>query len=227
VVREKLLNVVTKKQTDLFAANAAHENANTVRREQIRVLEPHPGDSRRVWSVTQIPFVDKVAVRPVDVGRARYFCGCPEISAKDDDGWSRLDFSAAPKNARVALDGDALAAPVADGSGDWLVISQKAGRRHLGSFNEPSRAIVYTTGKDIAPSKWTGGKASPYIELEFAALGPDAEQELTFEIVKLCNCGNMELCKYEHENSHNPIIPKFHNSIIAQSNNPVNPVNPV
>ena len=45
--------------------------------------------------------------------------------------------------------------------------------------------------------------------------------------VKLCNCGNMELCKYENENSHNPIIPKFHNSIIAQSNNPVNPVNPV
>ncbi len=27
--------------------------------------------------------------------------------------------------------------------------------------------------------------------------------------VKLCNCGNMELCKYENENSHNPIIPKY------------------
>ena len=47
---------------------------------------------------------------------------------------------------------------------------------------DPSRAIVYTTGKDIAPSKWTGGKASPYIELEFVALGPDAEQTLTFKM---------------------------------------------
>ena len=137
-------------------------------------------DPRRVWSVTQIPFVDNVAVRLVDAGRATYFCGCPALSAKDDADWSRLDLSAAPKNSRVALDGDALAAEI-PGVGR-LVIEQSADARHIGSFVDPSRAIVYTTGKDIAPSKWTGGKASPYIELEFIALGPDAEQTLTFKM---------------------------------------------
>ncbi|MBR4614762.1 MAG: alpha-L-fucosidase, partial [Kiritimatiellae bacterium] len=187
-VREKLLDGTMEKQTDLFAANAAHEDANAVRREQIRVLDktPYPDDPRRVWSVTQIPFVDNVAVRLVGAGRTKYFCGCPEISAKDDAGWSRLDFSAAPKNSRVALDGDALAAEI-PGVGR-LVIEQSADARHIGSFVDPSRAIVYTTGKDIVPSKWTGGKASPYIELEFVALGPDAEQRLTFKIVELTEC---------------------------------------
>ena len=148
-------------------------------------------DPRRVWSVTQIPFVDNVAVRLVDAGRATYFCGCPALSAKDDAGWSRLDLSAAPKNSRVALDGDALAAEI-PGVGR-LVIEQSADARHIGSFVDPSRAIVYTTGKDIAPSKWTGGKASPYIELEFIALGPDAEQTLTFRV-------ESEKCKVESGN---------------------------
>ena len=187
-VREKLLDGTMEKQTDLFAANAAHEDANAVRREQIRVLDktPYPDDPRRVWSVTQIPFVDNVAVRLVGAGRTKYFCGCPEISAKDDNDWSRLDLSVAPKNSRVALDGDALAAEI-PGVGR-LVIEQSADARHIGSFVDPSRAIVYTTGKDIAPSKWTGGKASPYIELEFVALGPDAEQRLTFKIVELTEC---------------------------------------
>ena len=192
-VREKLFDGTMEKQTDLFAANAAHEDANAVRREQIRVLDktPYPDDPRRVWSVTQIPFVDNVAVRLVDAGRATYFCGCPALSAKDDAGWSRLDLSAAPKNSRVALDGDALAAEI-PGVGR-LVIEQSADARHIGSFVDPSRAIVYTTGKDIAPSKWTGGKASPYIELEFIALGPDAEQTLTFRV-------ESEKCKVESGN---------------------------
>ena len=200
-----LIEVVRANATNILLRSAAHTSGDwTVALEREFTLLPDklilreklinpvnpvnpvqktsPDDPRRVWSVTQIPFVDNVAVRLVGAGRTKYFCGCPEISAKDDNDWSRLDLSIAPNNARVALDGDALAAPLADGSGDWLVISQRADLRHLGSFNEPSRAIVYTTGKDIAPSKWTGGKASPYIELEFVALGPDAEQELTFRV---------------------------------------------
>ena len=181
-VREKLLDGTLKKQTDLFAANAAHEDANTVRGEQIRVLNETsiPDDPRRVWSVTQIPFVDKVSARLAGEGRAKYFGGCPALSPKGADGWAALDLSSAPNNARVALDGDALAADI-PGVGR-LVIEQSADARHLGAFAEPSRAIVYTTGKDFKPSKWSGGGASPYIELEFVALGPDAEQTLTFRI---------------------------------------------
>ena len=204
-----LMEVVRANATNILLRSAAHTSGDwTVALEREFTLLPDklilreklinpvnpvnpvqkasPDDPRRVWSVTQIPFVDNVAVRLVGAGRATYFCGCPALSAKDDAGWSRLDLSAAPKNSRVALDGDALAAEI-PGVGR-LVIEQSADARHIGSFVNPSRAIVYTTGKDIAPSKWTGGKASPYIELEFIALGPDAEQRLTFKIVELTEC---------------------------------------
>ena len=182
VLRQKLLDATREKQTDLFAANAAHENAKSVRTEQIRVMnqKPLPDDLRRVWSVTQIPLVDKVEAHLTGEGRAQYFFGCPPLSKPDCGGWASLDLSEAPVNARVTLDGDALAATI-PGVGR-LVIEQSADGRHLESFETPSRAIVYTTGRKAKPSKWSGGGSSPYIELEFVALGPDAEQTLTFRI---------------------------------------------
>ena len=137
-------------------------------------------DLRRVWSVTQIPLVDRVEARLVGDGRAEYFVGCPPLSPPGSGGWAALDLSSAPKNARVTLDGDALAATI-PGVGR-LVIEQSAAARHLGAFGKPSRAIVYTTGKKAEPSKWTGSAQTGYIELEFTALGPDAEQTLSFRI---------------------------------------------
>ena len=137
-------------------------------------------DRRRVWSVTQIPLVDIVEARLAGEGRTEYFGNCPPLSSRDSTGWSKLDLSVAPQHARVAFDGDALAAAI-PGVGR-LVIEQTADEKHLSAFATPSRAIVYTTGKDFASSKWTGWCREPYIELEFVALGPDAEQILTFRI---------------------------------------------
>ena len=98
---------------------------------------------------------------------------CFPAPVRRDDGWIELDLAAAWKNAKLDFDGDALAAPLADGSGDWLVIEQTADARRLGAFETPSRAIVYTTG---------GDHPHPYIELEFTALGPDAAQTLEFRL---------------------------------------------
>ena len=140
--------------------------------------EPLENDSRRVWGVAQIPPVPRVAARLCGEGRRKLFAGFPA----PDDGvpgvWLELDIASAPKNGRIALDADALAAPFADDSGDWLLIEHSASERHLGAFVEPSRAIVYTTGpaSDKVPL--------PYVELEFVALGPDAGQTLVFRIVR-------------------------------------------
>lgn len=142
--------------------------------------EPIPNDSRRVWSVTQIPLVDIVEAHLAGEGRSEYFGNCPPLSSSDSTGWSKLDLSGVTQHARVAFDGDALAASI-PGVGR-LVIEQTAGEKHLSAFATPSRAIVYTTGKKFALSKWTGWCREPYIELEFVALGPDAEQILTFRI---------------------------------------------
>ncbi len=136
-------------------------------------------DSRRVWSVTQIPHVDRISARMVGDGRALYFSDCLKLSAPKG-GWSELDLSNTKKNARVALDGDALAAEIPEVG--RLVIEQQADARHLGEFRDPSRAIVFSTGKEFKPSVWSGFRANPYIELEFVALGPDAEQTLTFRL---------------------------------------------
>ena len=204
------LEVVRANATNVLLRSSAHTSGDwtvTLEREftlladklilRGKLLNPlketSADDLRRVWSVTQIPFVDNVAVRLAGAGRAKYFCGCPELSAKDDAGWSCLNLSAAPRNSRVALDGDALAADIPDAG--RLVVEQAADARHLGSFAEPSRAIVYTTGKDVVPSRWTGGKVSPYIELEFIALGPDAEQTLTFRVESVKRASPPPACR--------------------------------
>ena len=142
--------------------------------------DPLPDDPRRVWSVTRIPLVETVRAHLAGEGRSECFLGCPPLSAPDAEGWAELDLSAAPKNARIELDGDALSADI-PGAGR-LVIEQTADARHLGAFAKPSRAIVYTTGKEFQPSKWSGYGPRGYIELEFTALGHDARQTLSFRI---------------------------------------------
>ena len=142
-------------------------------------------DIRRVWSVTQIPLVPRVIGRLCGEGRMvleRKGKPCFPVPEPLDGGWIGLDLAAAWKDAKIDFDGDMLAAPLADGSGNWLVIGQTAPERHLGSFVTPARAMVYTTGPDPAPSKWNGHSPRAYIELEFVALGPDAEQTLVFRI---------------------------------------------
>ena len=137
---------------------------------------PLENDSRRVWGVAQIPPVACVMARLCGEGRRKLFAGFPAPAEGVPGEWLELDLLNAPKNGRIALDADALSAPFVDGSGDWLLIEQSAPERHLGAFAEPSRAIVYTTGpaSDKVPL--------PYVELEFVALGPDAEQTLIFRI---------------------------------------------
>ena len=98
---------------------------------------------------------------------------------------------------------------------------------HLGALRETSARLRAAAG----PAGGFAGMRAPVDPAAVAAFLNELEampnvfsRKEHKGNVKFCNCGNMELCKYENENSHNPIIPKFHNSIIAQSNNPVNPV---
>ena len=135
-------------------------------------------DDRRVWSVTQIPFVPAVAVRRVDARRWKINQNCPVPEPRGDGSdWADIDISRCGKNGHIFLDGDALAAPLADGTGRWLQIEQTAAPRHLAHFEKPSRAIMYTTGPESQHSK------TPYIELEFVALGADARQTLVMQIL--------------------------------------------
>lgn len=132
-----------------------------------------PDDPRRVWSNTQIPFTPHVAIRKSGEGRERLLRGCPApVSRGGGSTWADLDLSNAPKHARIDADGDALAAEI-HGVG-WLLIEQSAPDRCLGACATPSRAIVYTIG---------GAAANPFIELEFVALGPDAEQTIVFRLL--------------------------------------------
>lgn len=147
--------------------------------------DPVEDDSRRVWSVTQVPLVDKVSIR--SAGRRRAIRHCDSVSLPPaKDGWTEVDLTVAKRHGRCGFDGDATAADI-PGVGR-LVIEQRVAERHLKDalkndlFNEPSRAIVYTTGRDFKPSTWSGFGVHPYVELEFVALGPDAEQTLTFRI---------------------------------------------
>lgn len=190
VAREKLINVANLEMLPMPIPNIQSTCAKTTA-DKLEIGNIGIGnngnicgslsdDRRRVWSVTQIPLVDIVEAHLAGEGRSEYFGNCPPLSSPDSTGWSKLDLSGATQHARVAFDGDALAASI-PGVGR-LVIEQTAGEKHLSAFATPSRAIVYTTGKDFASSKWTGWCREPYIELEFVALGPDAEQILTFRI---------------------------------------------
>lgn len=87
----------------------------------------------------------------------------------DGSNWADLDLSGVPQHARIDADGDALAAEI-PGVG-WLLVEQTAPERNLSAFATPSRAIIYTTGE---------AARNPFIELEFVALGSDAEQMICF-----------------------------------------------
>ena len=138
-----------------------------------REIESPRDDPRRIWSNTQIPLVPHVAIRLEGQGRWRLLRDCPApVPREDGSAWADIDFSDPPKHARIDADGDAIAAEI-PGVG-WLVIEQTAPARCLSSFSTPSRAIVYATGR---------ATALPFAELEFVALGPDAEQTVSFRIL--------------------------------------------
>lgn len=135
--------------------------------------DPAPNDPRRVWSVTQVPFSERLAARLVGEGRLVPSAGFPEEGERRGD-WILFDIAAAPDKAALACDADALAV---EGPAGWLVVSQRADARFLGAFAEPGRALVYTTGaKPDDP-------AAAYTELEFVALGPAASHEISFRIL--------------------------------------------
>ena len=135
--------------------------------------DPAPNDPRRVWSVTQVPFSERLAARLAGEVRFVPSAGFPERGERHGD-WILFDLATAPDRAALACDADALAV---EGSAGWLVVSQRADARFLGAFAKPGRALVYTTGaKPDAP-------AEAYTELEFVALGPAAAQEISFRIL--------------------------------------------
>ena len=134
---------------------------------------PRTDDPRRVWSNTQIPHVARIAIHRCGKGRWRLLRGCSEpIPRGGDSTWADLDFSDPPTHARLDADADALAAEIPDVG--WLLLEHSAPERHLGAFATPSRAIVYATGT---------AAAKPFVELEFVALGPDAEQTVVFRLL--------------------------------------------
>jgi hypothetical protein len=134
---------------------------------------PITNDMRRLWSVAQIPRPDRVAIRLVGEGRICDDASLPAPVPSDIPGWSWIDIAGKDRDGKIEADGEALAAPLSDGSG-WLVIEQTAPERHLSAFERPGRAMVYASKKTFRPSA--------YAELEFAAYGADAEQTLTFRI---------------------------------------------
>ena len=134
---------------------------------------PITNDMRRLWSIAQIPRQDRVAIRLVGEGRHTEGGNIPVPIPSATQGWSWLDVGATTNSWKIEADGDALAAPLHDGSG-WLVIEQTAPAVFLSAFETPGRAMVYASKPTFRPSA--------YVELEFAAYGADAEQTLTFRI---------------------------------------------
>ncbi len=134
---------------------------------------PITNDMRRLWSVAQIPRPDRIAIRLVGEGRICDDASLPAPMPSDIPGWSWIDIAGKDDSGKIEADGDALAAPLSDGSG-WLVIEQTAPAMYLSAFERPGRAMVYASKTTFRPSG--------YAELEFAAYGAAAEQTLTFRI---------------------------------------------
>ncbi len=134
---------------------------------------PITNDMRRLWSVAQIPRPDRIAIRLVGEGRICDDASLPAPMPSDIPGWSWIDIAGKDDSGKIEADGDALAAPLSDGSG-WLVIEQTAPAMYLSAFERPGRAMVYVSKTTFRPSG--------YAELEFAAYGAAAEQTLTFRI---------------------------------------------
>ena len=136
--------------------------------------QPLPDDDRRLWSVAQVPRVDRIAMRVVGEGRHIRDGEVPAPVPSETPGWVWINIASMTKSGKLCADGDALAAPLRDGSG-WLLIEQTAPEWNLSAFATPGRAMAYASAIDFKPS--------PYIELEFASYGPDAHQTLSFRIV--------------------------------------------
>ena len=132
-----------------------------------------PNDDRRLWSVAQVPRPDRVAVHTTGEGRHVREENMPEPVPAETAGWVWVEMKNPAVAGKMEADGDALAAPLADGSG-WLVIEQTAPERHLSGFADPGRTMVYASLPDFQPSA--------YAELEFSAFGPDAEQTLVYRL---------------------------------------------
>lgn len=135
--------------------------------------EAVPDDDRRLWSVAQIPRPDRVCIHLAGEGRFDRTGTMPAPVPSGPAGWAALDIGGMAGDGKISADGDRLAAPLPDGSG-WLVLSQTAPARHLGAFETPGRAMVFASEPGFPPA--------PYVELEFAAFGPDAEQTVQFRI---------------------------------------------
>ena len=136
--------------------------------------DPLPDDIRRLWSVAQIPRPERVALHVVGDGRHVEDGEIPPPTPSDTPGWVWIVIAGMVDTGKIEADGDALAAPLSDGSG-WVLIRQTAPERHLSAFATPGRAMVYASKANYEPSA--------YVELEFAAYGPDAEQTLELRIV--------------------------------------------
>lgn len=134
--------------------------------------EALPDDDRRLWSVAQVPRPAFAMIRLWGEGRHTLLGPLSAPVSEDAHGWARLAIPNSDKPGKICIDGDALAAPLPDGS--WFLIEQTAPARFLSSFATPGRAMVYTSPDDFKPSV--------YAELEFAAYGPDAEQTLRLSL---------------------------------------------
>ncbi len=135
--------------------------------------DPLPDDIRRLWSITQVPRPEFVLLRPCGAARHVEEEGVPAPVPCGTAGWKRIDIASMTRVGKMAADGDALVAPLADGTG-WLQIEQTAPSRFLEAIVAPGRAMVYASSPEYTPS--------PYAELEFAAYGPDAEQTLVLTL---------------------------------------------
>jgi len=130
---------------------------------------PLPDDIRRLWSITQVPRPHKVAMRICGEGRHNVAGEMQLPREGPAPGWLWIDIAPMVKWGKIVSDGDALSFVLPDSSGR-LTISQSADPRHLSAFATPGRAMVYASPIDYSPSA--------YVELEFAAYGPDAAQRV-------------------------------------------------
>ena len=157
------------------------ENALVIRQRLIpeevgaRGPDVQPDDDRRLWSVAQVPRPAFAMIRLCGEGRHSKTGTISDPLPQPDSRWARLDIPNSEKPSKINIDGEALAMPLANGGG-WFLIEQTAPARCLAAFAEPGRAMVYASPDDFKPSK--------YAELEFAAYGPDAEQTLRLSFVR-------------------------------------------
>lgn len=132
-------------------------------------------DHRRLWSVAQVPRPNFVLIRNSIPGRHKIDGNISEPIPEENGSWARISIPGSDHGVKICADGDALAMPLPDGNG-WFLLEQTAPQRFLDAIATPGRAMVYASADNFLPSV--------YAELEFAAYGPDAEQSVRFSIPK-------------------------------------------